>query len=273
MDAQDVECILTDILHEFPVKEYCFTVPEWVTMLEEGEELKSSLYENILAACREVDRMKACKAAAARLQELDCVQRVQITGMDLAEGRVHIEVALHRELFFEILSRQTGVAVSGESQLFPLLLELSKMQREYARLEQALLQVRQTGYGIVMPSMEELKFEQPEISKQGGHDGVRLKASAPSIHMIMTNVQTEINPIVGSESQSEELIRYLLAEFEDSPEKLWESNIFGKSLSSLVNDGLQGKLYRMPVEARGKLQETLERIINEGSRGLICILL
>ena len=273
MDAQDVECILTDILHEFPVKEYCFTVPEWVTMLEEGEELKSSLYENILAACREVDRMKACKAAAARLQELDCVQRVQITGMDLAEGRVHIEVALHRELFFEILSRQTGVAVSGESQLFPLLLELSKMQREYARLEQALLQVRQTGYGIVMPSMEELKFEQPEISKQGGHYGVRLKASAPSIHMIMTNVQTEINPIVGSESQSEELIRYLLAEFEDSPEKLWESNIFGKSLSSLVNDGLQGKLYRMPVEARGKLQETLERIINEGSRGLICILL
>ena len=273
MEVHDVENILSDLLHEFPVKEYCISVPEWVTMLEDGEELKKRLYESILHACREAGRMKDCKAAATQLQELEYVQRVQVTGMDLAEGRVYMEIVLPRELFFEILSRQTGVSVAGESQLFPLLLELSKMQREYARLEQALLQVRQTGYGIVMPSMEELKFEQPEISKQGGRYGVRLKASAPSIHMIMTNVETEINPIVGSESQSEELIRYLLAEFEDSPEKLWESNIFGKSLSSLVNDGLQGKLYRMPIEARGKLQETLERIINEGSRGLICILL
>ena len=273
MEAEDVEHILSDLLHEFPVKEYCVTIPEWVTVLDDGEELKNQLYEHILESCREAGRMKQCRAVAARLQELPCVQRVQVGGMDLAEGRVRIELSLPGELFFEILSRQTGVTVENESQLFPLLLQLAKMQREYARLEQALMQVRQTGYGIVMPSMEELKFEQPEISKQGGHYGVRLKASAPSIHMIMTNVETEINPIVGSESQSEELIRYLLEEFEDSPEKLWESNIFGKSLSSLVNDGLQGKLYRMPVEARGKLQETLERIINEGSRGLICILL
>lgn len=273
IDGTDVEHILSDLLHEFPVKEYCLTVPEWVTVLDDGEELKIKLYESILQTCKEAGRMKQCKAAAEQLRQLPYVHRAQVTAMDLAEGRVHMDVALPRELFFEILSKQTGVAVGGESELFPLLLELSKMQREYARLEQALMQVRQTGYGIVMPSMEELKFEQPEISKQGGHYGVRLKASAPSIHMIMTNVQTEINPIVGSESQSEELIRYLLAEFEDSPEKLWESNIFGKSLSSLVNDGLQSKLYRMPVEARGKLQETLERIINEGSRGLICILL
>lgn len=273
MEATDVEHILSDLLHEFPVKEYCLTIPEWVTMLGEDEELKTQLYEVILNACRQAERMKQCKDAAAQLQAQPYVSKAQVTAMELAEGRVCMEVALPRELFFEILSKQTGVTVGGESDLFPLLLELSKMQREYARLEQALLQVRQTGYGIVMPSMEELKFEQPEISKQGGHYGVRLKASAPSIHMIMTNVETEINPIVGSESQSEELVRYLLAEFEDSPEKLWESNIFGKSLSSLVNDGLQGKLYRMPVEARGKLQETLERIINEGSRGLICILL
>lgn len=273
MEAEDVECILSDLLHEFPVKEYCLTVPEWVTALEDGEELKQQLYQSILGVCKEAGRMKECKAAAQQLQALPYVHRAQVTAMDLAQGRVHMEVALPRTLFFEILTRQTGITVTGESELFPLLLELSKVQREYARLEQALLQVRQTGYGIVMPSMEELKFEQPEISKQGGRYGVRLKASAPSIHMIMTNVETEINPIVGSESQSEELINYLLAEFQDSPEKLWESNIFGKSLSSLVNDGLQGKLYRMPMEARGKLQETLERIINEGSHGLICILL
>ena len=273
MEPVDVEHILSDLLHEFPVKEYCLTIPEWVTMLDDGEELKLQLYETILTACKQAERMKQCKEAVAQLQAQPYVSRAQVTAMELAEGRVCMEVALPRALFFEILSKQTGVTVGGESDLFPLLLELSKMQKEYARLEQALLQVRQTGYGIVMPSMEELKFEQPEISKQGGHYGVRLKASAPSIHMIMTNVETEINPIVGSESQSEELVRYLLAEFEDSPEKLWESNIFGKSLSSLVNDGLQGKLYRMPVEARGKLQETLERIINEGSRGLICILL
>jgi stage IV sporulation protein A len=201
------------------------------------------------------------------------VQRVRCEELDMGSGRARLSLELLPSLYYDVLSELAGEEIRSEAALFSLVKELADVRRKYARVEEALESVEQSGYGIVMPSMEELKFEQPEISKQGGRYGVRLKASAPSIHMIMTNVETEINPIVGSESQSEELIRYLLAEFEDSPEKLRESNIFGKSLSSLVNDGLQGKLYRMPMEARGKLQETLERIINEGSRGLICILL
>ena len=150
---------------------------------------------------------------------------------------------------------------------------MAKMQKEYDHIAGALEQVRRTGYGIVMPDCSEMQLEQPEITKQGGRFGVRLKASAPSIHMIMTNVQTEVNPIVGSEKQSEDLVNYLMEEFRDSPEKIWESNIFGKSLSELVNEGLVSKLYKMPDESRAKLQNTLERIINEGSGGLICIIL
>ncbi|MEG1778316.1 MAG: stage IV sporulation protein A, partial [Angelakisella sp.] len=176
-------------------------------------------------------------------------------------------------LFYEILSAQTGIEIHNEGELLPLLTRMSRVEREYERLEGALTQVRQTGYGIVMPTIDELKFEQPEIVKQGGRFGVKLRASAPSIHLIRADIETEINPIVGSEKQSEELVKYLLSEFEDSPEKIWESNIFGKSLSELINEGLANKLYKMPEDARSKLQETLQRIINEGSGGLICIIL
>lgn len=273
MKTGDTEEILSTLLYEFPAKEYCFTVPEWITVLEDGNTLKTELYGNIMEICRRAARMKDCRGAAQQLSQLEYVRRADITAMDLAEGRVSVDVAVPQELFFGILTQQTGISIRCESDLFPLLLEMGKMRGEYQRLEAALTEVRQTGYGIVMPAAEELKFERPEISKEGGRYGVKLKASAPSIHMILTNVETEISPIVGTEEQSEELVKYLLAEFEDSPEKLWESNIFGKSLSSLVNDGLNNKLYRMPMEARGKLQETLQRIINEGSSGLICIIL
>ena len=150
---------------------------------------------------------------------------------------------------------------------------MAELRDKYARVEGALEQVRQTGYGIVMPSIDEMRLEKPEIVMQGGRHGVKLKASAPSIHLIRADIETEVSPIVGSEKQSEDLVRYLLSEFEDSPEKIWESNIFGKSLSELVNEGLNNKLYKMPADARGKLQETLQRIINEGSGGLICIIL
>ena len=155
----------------------------------------------------------------------------------------------------------------------PLLRQLASIQREYDKLKGALEEVEATGYGIVMPSLDQLTLEEPEIVKQGGRYGVRLKARAPSIHLMKANITAEVNPIVGTESQSEELVHYLLQEFEENPQKIWDSNIFGKSLHELVNEGLHNKLYRMPPEARIKMQETIERIINEGCSGLICILL
>lgn len=151
--------------------------------------------------------------------------------------------------------------------------ELAKMKRDYMRVKDALDEVEATGYGIVMPSIEELSLEEPEIVKQGGRYGVRLRASAPSIHLMKANITTEVSPIVGSEKQSEDLIMYLLSEFEENPVKIWDSNIFGKSLHELVNEGLHTKLARMPVDARMRVQETIERVINDGCNGLVCIIL
>ncbi len=171
------------------------------------------------------------------------------------------------------MGEATGLQIDGEEGLLPCMIELAAIKRKYDKISGALEEVAATGYGIVMPSLEELTLEEPEIMKQGGRYGVRLKASAPSIHMMQANITTEVAPIVGSERQSEELVHYLLQEFEENPAKIWESNIFGKSLHELVNEGLHNKLYRMPSDARMKMQETTERIINEGCSGLICIIL
>ena len=180
---------------------------------------------------------------------------------------------LKPDVFYRVLSEQTGLEIGDEAGLMPCIIELARAKKEYERLRGALEQVEATGYGIVMPSIDELHLEQPEIVQQGGRYGVRLEASAPSIHMMRAVIRTELSPIVGSERQSEELVQSLLAGFADDPIKLWESNIFGKSLHELVSEGLQAKLLHMPQEARTKMQETLERVINEGCTGLICILL
>ena len=193
--------------------------------------------------------------------------------MQLCSGNVSIEITLKEELFYKVLSEITGVNVNNEGDLFHIISDLSSTKKKYDKVAYALDEVNRKGYGIVTPSMDELILEEPEMVKQGSRFGVKLKATAPSIHMIKTNVHTEVSPIVGSEKQSEELVNYLLSGFESDPKKIWESNIFGKSLHELVNEGLQTKLAKMPEDAQIKLQETLERIVNEGSGGLICIIL
>ena len=176
-------------------------------------------------------------------------------------------------LFYKVLGASSGLEIENEEELMQSITELAAAKREYDKIKDAIDQVNATGYGIVMPSIDELTLDEPEIVKQGGRYGVRLRASAPSIHLMRADITTEVAPIVGSEKQSEDLVMYLLKEFEDSPEKIWQSNIFGKSLHELVNEGLHNKLSRMPGDARIKLQETIERIINEGCSGLICIIL
>ena len=176
-------------------------------------------------------------------------------------------------LYYDVISELTGFDIGGEEELISLLKSLAEMKERYDRIESALDEAEERGYGIVMPDVRELHLADPEIVKQAGGYGVRLRASAQSIHMIRANIETEINPIVGTEQQSEDLVKYMLKEFEEDPQRIWSSNMFGKSLYELVNEGLHSKLEHMPEASRTKLSETLERIINEGSGGLICIIL
>lgn len=274
LNADALADILKRVLFEFPVKELDFALPRWVTMLDNGHWLQAAVYASAMQFAEQTTRMKDIPAGKDA-QALDCeaVQRSVISSMDLAEGNVRIAVELRPEVFYRVLSEQTGLEIGDEAGLMPCIIELAHAKREYEKIRSALEQVEATGYGIVMPSIDELHLEEPEIVKQGGRYGVRLEACAPSIHMMKAIIHTEISPIVGTEKQSEDLVQSLLGDFEDDPVKLWESNIFGKSLHELVNDGLQNKLLNMPQEARTRLQETLEKVINDGCTGLICILL
>ncbi|WP_343264802.1 stage IV sporulation protein A, partial [Ligaoa zhengdingensis] len=248
-------------------------MPRWILSLGKDHWLKSALMGSIFGACNDIAHMRELRARLDVMCECEHVSSAQIVGIDLGSGSARLCVNIQSSLFYKVLGETTGIQIESEEALMPCMIELARMKKEYEKVKGALDQVAATGYGIVMPSLEELSLEEPEIIKQGGRYGVRLKASAPSIHMMRANINTEVNPIVGSEKQSEDLVMYLLKEFEESPAKIWESNIFGKSLHELVNEGLHNKLYRMPEDARIKLQETIERIINEGCTGLICIIL
>ena len=261
------------MLYEFPAKEFRYMLPSWVNALESDNAIRQQIYDTIYQCTGAIARMRDVQNAMAGLKECEYISDFVLTSMNLGEGSVELSVLVEDSLYYNILSGRSGIEIRDQADFLPLLCELASIREEYGRIRSALDQVRQTGYGIVMPSRSEMTLEKPEIVRQGGRFGVRLKASAPSIHMIRADIKTEVSPIVGSEKQSEELVRYLLSEFEDSPEKIWESNIFGKSLHELVNEGLNNKLYKMPEEARAKIQETLQRIVNENSSGLICIIL
>lgn len=274
LDEDDIRDILTQILFAFPVKEINISMPKWITTLKKNHWLKEDVFSSIRNSAEGINHVRELKLMSNDI--CDSCQHViesRISKIDLGKGSATICVQLNNDLFYKILGEETGLEIDGDNDLMSLLIELSKMKKEYEKLKSALNEVEATGYGIVMPDIDELSLEEPEIMKQGGRYGVRLKASAPSLHIMRADIKTEVNPIVGSEKQSEELIKYLLNEFEENPQKIWESNIFGKSLHELVNEGLHNKLYHMPTEARIKLQETLERIINDGCSGLICFIL
>lgn len=273
LQEPDIKEILATVLYEFPVKEISIEMPRWILSLGKEHWLKSSLMNSIFGACNGITHVRQIKEKLSELCECENISGAQVMGIELGNGAARLCVQLPSQLFYKVLGENTGIEIESEEALMPCMVELAQMKREYEKVKGALDQVAATGYGIVMPTLDELALEEPEIIKQGGRYGVRLKASAPSIHMMRATINTEVNPIVGSEKQSEDLVMYLLKEFEESPARIWESNIFGKSLHELVNEGLHNKLYRMPEDARIKLQETIERIINEGCTGLICIIL
>ncbi len=273
MTRDDITKIITSLLYAFPVKEIGVCMPRWVNSLSKGHWLKEELFGGIRRSAEKVRFLRDIKSLCAEITECDDVLNSGIAEIDLGTGACKIKVELDGTLFYKVLSEESGLDISGDDELMPTILELVRFKKRFEKFSQALDQVERTGYGIVMPDEGELSLDEPEIIRQGGKYGVRLKANAPSIHLIRADISAEVEPIVGSEKQSEELISYLMNDFDRDPEKIWDTNIFGKSLSELVSEGLQQKLGRLPEDARGKLREAVERIINEGCSGLICLLI
>lgn len=273
LNEEDIQGILSRVLFEFPVKQISLNLPAWVCSLNGNHPLKSSLYSLVQSAAADITHIREIKRLEKAICDCEQIENCEIKKIDLGSGNAEMKAEVRRELFFEVISENTGIEIKNDRELISTLTDLSKTKTEYMRIKDALEEVEATGYGIVMPSIEELSLEEPEIMRQGGRYGVRLRASAPSLHIMKANITTEVSPIVGSEKQSEDLVMYLLKEFEENPSQIWDSNIFGKSLHELVNEGLHTKLARMPQEARLRMQETIERVINEGCSGLICIIL
>lgn len=273
LDEEGVGEVLKGVLYEFPMQELDLFLPPWMDALPDNHPLKEGLYDAVRQEAGMLHKIREVEDVVTALREFENISSAEIISIDLGVGVAKVELQLPRELFYNTLSAQSGFEVADDGDLMSLLTQLAEVKVEYDKVAGALRDVREKGYGIVVPGIDELQLEEPEIMKQGGRYGVRLKASAPSIHMIRADIETAVSPIVGNEKQSEDMVNYLLQEFEGNTSKIWQSNMFGRSFHELVSDDLQTKLKRMPEDARKKLQETLTRIINEGSGGLICIIL
>lgn len=270
VDEQGIVELMKALLSTFPMSELQVFLPRWMDALEAEHPVKLRLYETLSKAAKDIDCLGSAPKALEALREVPQVEDLVIRSVDLGTGVVMCALSFPQSLYYEILSSRAGLTISNDAQLLQLLTELSKAKREYDKLSDALSSVRATGYGVVMPTAEEMKLETPEIIRKGSTYGVKLKAGAPAIHMMRIDIDTEISPMVGDEKQSRDLIAYLQGE---NPEKLWESNIFGKSVYDLIQEGITSKLVRTPEDVRTKFRGTLTRIVNEGANGLICILI
>ncbi|MCW2278667.1 stage IV sporulation protein A [Heliophilum fasciatum] len=273
LDQHDVLKILEEALYEFPVTEVNINLPLWIEELSADHAVRQQFEQAVRDTIAQVKRLRDIDLAVEQLGSFDFVNEAFLQEMNLGSGAATIEMTAPEGMFYEVLQSETGLRIGGEHDLLRLMKELTMAKREFDKVAGALEDVRQNGYGMVNPSLEEMSLEEPELIKQGSRFGVKLKASAPSLHIIRADITTEITPIIGTEKQCEELVRYMLDEFEENPQKIWESNIFGKSLHDLVREGVQNKLQRMPENVQGKLQETLQRIVNDGHGGLICIII
>lgn len=273
MGEEEVMSVLREVLYEFPVHEVNVNLPSWVMVLGEEHWLRNHFEESVRSTVKDIRRLRDVDRVIEQFGEYEFIDRAGLSGMDMGQGVAEIDLYAPDELYDRILMEVVGVEIRGKDHLLQLMQDFSHAKREYDRFAEALEMVKTTGYGIASPSLAEMALDEPELIRQGSRFGVRLKATAPSIHMIRVDVESEFAPIIGTEKQSEELVRYLMQDFENDPIKIWESDIFGRSLHSIVREGIQGKIAMMPDNARYKLQETLGRIINEGSGGLIAIIL
>ena len=273
LSESDIRSILEQLLSEFSAEEYSVFLPQWAQALPMEHELKRSLFEEIAVASSELCRLKDALPLCQRLGEMEVVSSAELCDMRPGTGSFGIKIELPRELYYKTLSEESGLPIESDGDLIVLLRELSEVKSRYDRIAQALEDVNEKGYGVVLPTAEELVLQEPEIVRAGGKYKVLLRAGAPAIHMLKTDVETEVSPAVGGENASQEILSFLLQSFEGDASKLWESNIFGKSMYDIAGEGLTAKLRRMPEETAQKLRGAMQRIINEGSGGLICIIL
>lgn len=269
----DVYNVLREALFEFPVLEVNVNLPSWVMVLNEGHWLRQSYQEAVQETVKDIKRLRDVDRVVWQFSQYEFIDRASLAGIDMGQGVAEIDLYAPDELYDQILKEVVGIEIRGKDHLLKLMLDLSHAKTEYDQVADALRMVKQTGYGVAAPALADMSLDEPEIIRHGSRFGVKLKAVAPSIHMIKVDVESTFEPIIGTEKQSEELVRYLMQDFEDDPLSIWNSDIFGRSLSSIVREGIQAKLSLMPENARYKLKETLERIINEGSGGLIAIIL
>ena len=273
MGEAEIRAILQQLLLEFPLRELQFFLPGWLCAVGMDNELKRTLYAAMRRSARNAGRLCEAEPAVREICQLESVAGYRVRQIDLGTGTVACELQFPQALFYDALSQEAGCPVHSDRELFALLRQVTQIQRDYEKVAPALQAVRATGYGIVMPQPEEMQLERPELVKKGGSYGIKLRATAPSIHMMRADILTEISPTVGDENQSQTLVQYMQDEFEQDTEKLWQSNIFGKSVFEMVSDGFDAKLHHLPDDARLKLKNALSRIVNEGAGGLICILL
>ena len=273
MTEKDITNILETLLYEFPITELRFTVPSWVSSLSEEHPLRTKILGGISEKADSISRLSEVKECFSEVYDAEFNTGLHFDSVNLSDGTASLDVSVPRELFYKILGDVSGLDIKDDEDLVEIVTTLSASRRKYEKFEKSLKEVDETGYGIVTPCVEDMSLEEPEIVKQAGSYGVKLRASAPSIHLMRADIKAEVSPLVGSEKQSEDIVKYLLHEFEEDPAKIWESNLFGKSISDLMGESLNAKLAHMPKEARLKMCDTLQKIINEGAGGLICILL
>ncbi len=270
LTEEELAALLRQLLYAFPLVQVELRLPRWLEALEEDHPVKKALYQGLLEYAGEIRTLGQAEEILCKLEELEPVQQLRIQGVDPATGSVRCEIQLPQQLFYEILSGRAGQPIRSDGELLKYLTELSAVKQDYDKISDALTEARATGYGVVMPTAEDMKLQEPQLLHKGGAFGVKLKAGAPSIHMIRVDIDTEISPMVGDEKQSRDLIDRLSQE---APEQLWQSNIFGKSVYELIQDGIRTKLLQTPEDVRGKFRGTLGRIVNEGAQGLICLIL
>ena len=273
MEEPDIENILETVLYDFPLNEIRMNISKWVEGLEKNHWIKESIISTLKQCIANLQKIRDIDDIVNGFENLEFLDGVTVQNVELGEGVVNIQLSTKQELFYNVLEEKSGFKIEEDSQLLNLVTTLSRVKQEYDKIEVALNDAKNFGYGVVAPSLSELSLEEPEIIKQGKQYGVKLKANAPSLHIIKADISTEVSPIVGNQNQGEEMVKYLLNEFEQNPSEIWESNMFGKSLNDLVKEQLQSKLYTMPDEIRFKIQKTLQKIINEGSNNIITIIL
>ena len=273
MDEEDIENVMETVLYDFPLNEIRINLPKWVEGLERNHWIKNNIIFTLKQSIAEIGKLRDVDSIVKGFSELEFLEDTEVENVELGEGVISIDLTAKQDLFYNVLEEKSGFKIDGDHQLLNLVTKLSRVKNEYDKIESALYDAKTKGYGVVAPSLDELSLEEPEIIKQGKQYGIKLRANAPSLHIIKADISTEVSPIVGNQTQGEEMIKYLLDTFEENPSELWASNMFGKSLNDLVKEQLQSKLYTMPEEIRVKIQKTLQKIINEGSMNIITIVL